>query len=446
MSSARGLILVVEDAEDLREFLEVLFERAGFSVLACEDAERAFALARQERPDLIVTDLMLGASSGLDLITRLRSDLAPPVPPIVVCSGFSDFEARAMERGAAAFIPKPFEPSLLLEVATGLLARREMAEHQREEAAARARDLRARVVDAARVAMRRLDAREAEMTARAYSSLEFLPRYFGFGQAFFALMKDDGLRIRRASDERVWVPDAPLELALCRDMLETSSAVLVPDLLSLGANVRRADGERLRFFAGVPLSSGATAVGVLCFTDREPRRFGADGYALLEAFGRRGTALLSGRESESSPLLNLSGYLSREGLGQVLAAELSRMELEPLALGLLLYEGAAPDEPTRLRTAWAQLDERRFALLLVRESDRAVEEALHAFLERLRARELAGAGVVDVERGAASPFDGNSLIHGAERLLDEALRAPPGTLQRIRIRREDHATPPNQRS
>ena len=71
MAGPRARILVVEDAEEVRELLVLLLEGAGFSVVSCEDADRAFVLVQRERPDLVLTDLMLGAWSGLDL-TRDR--------------------------------------------------------------------------------------------------------------------------------------------------------------------------------------------------------------------------------------------------------------------------------------------------------------------------------------------------------------------------------------
>jgi CheY-like chemotaxis protein len=48
--------LVVEDSDEIRELLVLLLEGDGFSVAACEDADRALITARKERPDLILTD------------------------------------------------------------------------------------------------------------------------------------------------------------------------------------------------------------------------------------------------------------------------------------------------------------------------------------------------------------------------------------------------------
>jgi DNA-binding response OmpR family regulator len=72
-----------------------VLEEEGFSVTACEDAPQGFEAVVRDRPAIVITDLMLRTSRGLDLITRLRSDLAAP-PAIIVCSGFSSFEKEAL--------------------------------------------------------------------------------------------------------------------------------------------------------------------------------------------------------------------------------------------------------------------------------------------------------------------------------------------------------------
>jgi hypothetical protein len=56
-----------------------------------------------------------------------------------------------------------------------------------------------------------------------------------------------------------------VNVALCRDIMETGSALVVPDFHSFGVVVPGRNGRTLRFFAGVPLSNGAITVGALCW-------------------------------------------------------------------------------------------------------------------------------------------------------------------------------------
>ena len=74
MTPAKTSIVILQDLDHLRELIGFMFERDGFRVVTCSDADSGFEAVRGECPDAVLTDLMLGASSGLELITRLRSD------------------------------------------------------------------------------------------------------------------------------------------------------------------------------------------------------------------------------------------------------------------------------------------------------------------------------------------------------------------------------------
>jgi CheY-like chemotaxis protein len=435
MSLAHARILVVEDSEEVRELIVLLLEGEGFSVDSCEDADQALAKVRRERPDLILTDLMLGATSGLDLITRIRSDLAPPVPPIVVCSGFTGFEREALQRGAEAFIPKPFEHTTIHKTVTSILARERLSAKEREEAAKRSRLLRARAIEAAKVAVSRFEQIES-LEVRNRATVNFLPRYFGFGEAFGAVLEGGELRVRASSNEQCWRPGQALDLALCRDILETSSALVVPDLRSLGAVVRGPDGKVLRFFAGVPMFSGSISVGTCCLVDEAPRGFGADAYSLLATFARRASAIMSGHESEVAPFWTPSGLMTREGLCTLLTAELARMEREAISLRLLLFVGHAPGVQRPARTAIADLGDGRCAAIVTRESKESARQVLRDLVgTTIHADDFAGGSLVVIEDGAGAYLDARGILRAAENLLESSQRTAPGTIEQVLIRR-----------
>src|SRR6188768_4055830 len=100
-------ILVVDDSEEIRELFSALLEGAGFVVECSDSAEAAFARVRAARPDLMVLDVVLPGMDGLELLLKLRSDLAPPIPPVILCSGFELAESEALRRGAVRFLRKP---------------------------------------------------------------------------------------------------------------------------------------------------------------------------------------------------------------------------------------------------------------------------------------------------------------------------------------------------
>ena len=81
-------ILVVEDDEVERELVRMTLEREGYRVVTAEDGERGFEMALAERPDLIVTDVSMPASDGIQLVRRVRSAPEVAATPILVTTGF----------------------------------------------------------------------------------------------------------------------------------------------------------------------------------------------------------------------------------------------------------------------------------------------------------------------------------------------------------------------
>src|SRR5215468_4984574 len=118
MSSQSGTngrtILVVDDSDELRELYQTLLRHEGYEVTTASSAEEALEIVRKWRPSLVITDIFMPGVGGLELITRLRSDLAPPIPPIIAFSGLSEAKDEALKRGAARFEIKPVGPEELV--------------------------------------------------------------------------------------------------------------------------------------------------------------------------------------------------------------------------------------------------------------------------------------------------------------------------------------------
>lgn len=116
------VVLVAEDEETIAETLAMIVEDAGYLAVVAHDGREALALARQHRPDLILTDLMMPFLSGAGLIAAVRADAAAqgqPPPPAVVITAAS--RARAEESGADVVIPKPFDVTSIESVMRRLL-------------------------------------------------------------------------------------------------------------------------------------------------------------------------------------------------------------------------------------------------------------------------------------------------------------------------------------
>lgn len=116
-------VLVVEDDPVILQLLEVNFELEGYAVSSAKDGAEGLARARQERPDVIISDIMMPRRSGVELLADLKADpTTADIPVILLSAKAQTADVRAgLEAGAADYITKPFEPLDLLERVQKLL-------------------------------------------------------------------------------------------------------------------------------------------------------------------------------------------------------------------------------------------------------------------------------------------------------------------------------------
>ena len=123
MSSAT--VLLVEDDPVILRLLEVNFELEGYAVLLAQDGAQGIELARAQRPDLVISDIMMPNVSGIELVQALKDDDATAAIPIILLSAkaqSADVKA-GLEAGADDYVTKPFEPLELLERVKAVLSR-----------------------------------------------------------------------------------------------------------------------------------------------------------------------------------------------------------------------------------------------------------------------------------------------------------------------------------
>lgn len=122
----KAKILLVDDEPDALEVLGFKLKEAGFTPLFAKDGAKALALAREERPDLIVLDLMLPEIDGLDVCKILRRAPATASIPILMLTARAAEMDRVLglELGADDYVTKPFSPRELVLRIRKLLARR----------------------------------------------------------------------------------------------------------------------------------------------------------------------------------------------------------------------------------------------------------------------------------------------------------------------------------
>jgi len=118
-------ILVVEDEAALVELLRYNLEEEGFRVSAAADGEAALAAVAEDKPDLIVLDLMLPLISGLEICRQLRRRPETRGLPIIMLTarGEESDRIRGLDSGADDYVTKPFSPSELVARVRAVLRR-----------------------------------------------------------------------------------------------------------------------------------------------------------------------------------------------------------------------------------------------------------------------------------------------------------------------------------
>jgi DNA-binding response OmpR family regulator len=111
-------LLLIDDEPRVLDEVATALLATDYTCRACHDAETAIELARQETPDLIVSDIDLGGTSGLELCERLRSIAGLEETPVIFLSGAQvpDVVRRAHAAGGTYYLRKPFDPQVLLEL------------------------------------------------------------------------------------------------------------------------------------------------------------------------------------------------------------------------------------------------------------------------------------------------------------------------------------------
>jgi two-component system response regulator ResD len=118
-------VLVVDDEPTIRDVVVRYLERDGFATLEAADGDRARELVERESPDLVVLDLMLPGTDGLELCRWIRSRSSLPVIMLTARGEESD-RIVGLELGADDYVTKPFSPRELAARVRTVLRRAEL--------------------------------------------------------------------------------------------------------------------------------------------------------------------------------------------------------------------------------------------------------------------------------------------------------------------------------
>lgn len=120
-----GKILVIDDEENIRELVKYNLEKAGFQVVECGDGLTAVSLAKGDRPDLILLDLMLPGLDGLEVCRTLKQHQDTTAIPIIMLSAKDEEVDKilGLELGADDYMTKPFSSRELVARIKAVLRR-----------------------------------------------------------------------------------------------------------------------------------------------------------------------------------------------------------------------------------------------------------------------------------------------------------------------------------
>jgi two-component system alkaline phosphatase synthesis response regulator PhoP len=174
-------ILIVDDETQIVRVLQGYLEKASFAVLTAYDGAQALRMARQERPDLILLDLMLPGMDGMEVCRILRQE--QQTTPIIMLTARVEETERiiGLELGADDYITKPFSPREVLARVRAVLRRARSAPD-------------AEKTSALAVGMLRLDGARRLLTV-AGRAVELTPSEF---EILWALMRAPGRVLSRA--------------------------------------------------------------------------------------------------------------------------------------------------------------------------------------------------------------------------------------------------------
>ncbi len=450
MAEPKVRVLVIDDSKELQDYFRFVLNEAGYDVVTASSAEEGLAQARTLKPALILLDFVMPGMDGLEFLTRLRSDFAPPLPPTILCTGFELAEEEALRRGALMLLRKPVAPEDLREfVAFGLLGERISAETAARERANSAA-ARTRVRNAATTLVARIH-KEAEHQIAGNSHMAWLAAYFGLETAVSALMENGRLIVFAAAGSRSLTMGGDLTKRLppCLEILESGSSLVLADASVhpyFSAEHYRLQG--VRFFAGVPLlSPEGDPIGVICLVDAKARRTYAEDLTILEVVGRQGSLLLRlltlGRPASELPGRLGPGMMLRPSFEVVVDAELRRLHQSSGSMEVAVVE---MDDPQQMREAVLQarnperlaagaLGPTRVAVYKRDPLDGAAG-AIRTLLANLeRTIPLRAVGAAGIEGAQLPAVTGQDLLRLAELTLEKALQVGGGT-QRLVLHHE----------
>jgi two-component system response regulator PilR (NtrC family) len=105
----KSRILVVDDEESIREFLDIMLRKEGYEVTLAEDGARAMDLLKKKTFDLVISDLQMPQVTGMELLKHVKDNFPDLLFMMITAFGTTETAVEAMKMGAYDYITKPFK-------------------------------------------------------------------------------------------------------------------------------------------------------------------------------------------------------------------------------------------------------------------------------------------------------------------------------------------------
>ena len=128
-------LLIVDDEPELLLLMEARLRANGYEIFKAADGQLGLEMAKKEKPDLIILDLMLPKMDGFKVCGLLKKDTRYAYIPILLFSARAQEEDRRLgeEMGADGYLTKPFNPEILLAKIDALLLKAGSTPKEKEE-------------------------------------------------------------------------------------------------------------------------------------------------------------------------------------------------------------------------------------------------------------------------------------------------------------------------
>jgi CheY-like chemotaxis protein len=444
MAPAAPVVLVVDDSEDIRELFQWILERAGYRVKVAANGHGGLAALREGHLDLILTDISMPEMDGFQFLVQLRSDFPPPLPPVVVCSGFDVAADEALRLGAVRFVAKPVEAASLVKIIEEALRRQPAAKADLANERAFVQAARARASAAATRLFATIKERLTELEGVLDGLARLVSSYYGFAPACVVFVEDGDIRVVAVSPGS-FVPKGTTfsgRVLFSTGVLAAGSSLVITDVDSLFASVQdeRTRALGFKFLIAVPLRFEDVPIGALCLFDRVTHRFEAEDLIILEGVGTHASQHIR----YMSSLGQKAGFVPATLFERMLAAELSLLHRRGGGIELLLVATEAAAMRSELAVevlhgggARAAICEREPGKLILYKRDSnaaaaqsAVSTALSSLLVTSGVR---GAGWVSIRDDGMVQVPSDVVLRLAAAALEQSLATPDGLIEHVSI-------------